>query len=114
MFLLKDNWKSFTKSVPELGIGWQDSQQELFGSGIFGADGESWKASRKAAAHMFSASKMKSAMEEVFKRHTASLVSILREKARTGEAFDLQWLLSSFTFDTVSWTFTYIHMFIYT
>ena len=71
------------------------------GSGIFAVDGEEWATHRKVASHLFSAKALQSKMEGVFVKHGLALNDILKEKAASGEVFDLQFLFTSLTFDTM-------------
>ena len=64
-------------------------------------DGEEWATHRKVASHLFSAKALQSKMEGVFVKHGLALNDILKEKAASGEVFDLQFLFTSLTFDTM-------------
>ena len=95
--VLKDQWQSFPKNSPQLGI--DLFFEELLGRGIFGVDGPEWQHQRKMKSHLFSTLAMKQQMEHVFVTHGKKLVSILRQAAETKAVVDLQNIMQCFTFD---------------
>jgi cytochrome P450 len=64
--------------------------KELFGEGIFVADGESWKEQRRVASYEFSSATLRDFSTKVFCEYALKLVAILAQKAKDGEAFDMQ------------------------
>lgn len=64
--------------------------KELFGEGIFVADGENWKEQRRVASYEFSSSTLRDFSTNVFREYVLKLVSLLALKAKDGEAFDMQ------------------------
>lgn len=70
----------------------------LLGQGIFNADGALWASQRKAASHMFAASRLREFQEEIFVRDTETLATLLSQK--NGEVVDLQNLFYALTFDS--------------
>jgi cytochrome P450 len=70
----------------------------LLGQGIFNADGALWASQRKAASHMFAASRLREFQQEIFVRDAQTLADLLLQKQ--GEVVDLQNLFYSLTFDS--------------
>lgn len=64
--------------------------KELFGEGIFVADGENWKEQRRVASYEFSSRTLRDFSTKVFCEYALKLVSLLAQKATNGEAFDMQ------------------------
>lgn len=64
--------------------------KELFGEGIFVADGENWKEQRRVASYEFSTATLRDYSTKVFREYALRLVSLLAQKAKDGEAFDMQ------------------------
>lgn len=64
--------------------------KELFGEGIFVADGESWKEQRRVASYEFSSATLRDFSTKVFCEYALKLIAILAQKAKDGEAFDMQ------------------------
>jgi cytochrome P450 len=100
-YMLKTNWKSFTKNFPGA-VGFQEMFAEIMGRGIFAVDGDEWQDHRKVASHMFSANGLKTKMEVCFVEHGKALVKLLHDKAKTKEVFDFQEVAQALTFDTIS------------
>lgn len=70
----------------------------LLGQGIFNADGALWASQRKAASHMFAASRLREFQQEIFVRDANTLANLLLQKQ--GEVVDLQNLFFALTFDS--------------
>jgi cytochrome P450 len=100
-YMLKTNWKNFTKNFPGV-VGFQEMFAEVMGRGIFAVDGDEWQDHRKVASHLFSANGLKTKMEICFTEHGKALVKLLHEKAKTKEVFDFQEVAQALTFDTIS------------
>jgi len=74
---------------------------DLLGDGIFNADHALWESQRKAASHLFAATRLREFQQDVFERDAEHLLSLLRQKADdTDEPIDLQNLLYALTFDS--------------
>jgi cytochrome P450 len=101
-YMLKTNWKNFTKNGQAGEVGFQEIFAEIMGRGIFAVDGDEWQDHRKVASHMFSANALKSKMETSFIEHGKTLIELLHEKARNRQEFDFQELAQALTFDTIS------------
>jgi fatty acid omega-hydroxylase len=97
--MLKDNWLSFQKNIPE--IGFDIAGEELIGRSIFAVDGAEWKYLRKTASHLFSTNAIKHQMEQVFVSEGHAFVEILRAAAVSGETIDLQNVIQCLTFDAI-------------
>jgi len=95
-FLLGDGFTSFNK-----GQVLHDVFEEMLGSGIFRADGESWRQQRKVASHLFSFSKLNDYMFTVFTNECDKLVAYLAGVARSGETIDFQRAMFDLTFDSI-------------
>ncbi|RLN86880.1 hypothetical protein BBJ28_00002133 [Nothophytophthora sp. Chile5] len=61
---------------------------DVFGDGIFAADGVQWLHQRKTASHLFSLHMMRDAMEEVVREQAAALCATLATHCTTIEASD--------------------------
>lgn len=75
---------------------------ELLGGGIFNADGESWRAQRRAAsAEMHSARFVRFAAGTIERLVRGKLVPLLERVGERGHPVDLQDVLLRFTFDNI-------------
>ena len=72
---------------------------DALGDGIFNSDGASWKAQRRASAHLFTSWQLENRMSEVFQRHAVQFNEVLREKK--GAVVDIQQMLLCYTFDCI-------------
>jgi len=72
--------------------------EELLGGGIFNADGDLWASQRKAASHLFAASRLRQFEEEIFVRDAELLASLLLQKQ--DQVLDLQNLLYALSVDS--------------
>ncbi|KAI9253962.1 cytochrome P450 [Phascolomyces articulosus] len=92
----KDNFSSYAKgdNVIKAGI-------ELFGHGIFVANGEQWRYQRKAASIVFNTVNFRDNFTQVFVKEINILSKyVFDEKAGTGEAIDFQGFISNFTLES--------------
>eukprot|EP00250_Pteridium_aquilinum_P019486 c24449_g4_i1 orf=210-2444(-) len=72
-YVLKTNFRNYTK-----GIRFQSLMQDMLGHGILNADGELWKAQRKAASYEFTSNSLKTLiMETVQKEISDRLLPVL-------------------------------------
>ncbi|PON56338.1 Cytochrome P450, E-class, group I [Parasponia andersonii] len=74
---------------------------DLFGRGIFLADGENWKQQRKLASLEFSTRVLRDFSCSVFRTNAAKLVRVVSEFSVAGRAFDMQDLLMKCTLDSI-------------
>ncbi|PON44783.1 Cytochrome P [Trema orientale] len=74
---------------------------ELFGQGIFLADGEDWKQQRKLAGLEFSTRVLRDFSCSVFRTNAAKLVRFVSGLSVAGRAFDMQDLLMKCTLDSI-------------
>lgn len=63
---------------------------DLFGKGIFAADGDVWRHQRKLASHEFSTKVLRDFSTVVFRSNTAKLVKKVSEAAVNKEIISLQ------------------------
>lgn len=94
--MLRTNFDNYEK-----GAFFRDAFEELLGKGIFAADGEPWRAHRKAASHMFSLRKLRDHAFANFTKYAEDLIAQLDKKAPTDE-FNIQQLYYAYTFDAFS------------
>ncbi|PON40898.1 Cytochrome P450, E-class, group I [Trema orientale] len=74
---------------------------DLFGRGIFLADGEDWKQQRKLASFEFSTRVLRDFSCSVFRTNAAKLVRVVSDFSVAGRAFDMQGLLMKCTLDSI-------------
>ncbi|KAI1758317.1 cytochrome P450 [Xylaria castorea] len=70
---------------------------DLFGNGIINADGELWKAQRKAGLHFLNTSNLRVLTDIALPRHLSRSVDQLRTRAKEGEIVDLQLVFHEIT-----------------
>lgn len=90
--VLVSNFENYEK-----GPAWRGIFQDLLGDGIFNADGEKWRKSRKVSAHEFSVNSLKNFMHGVFESRGAETLALIRP----GEAVDAQALFAQYTLQTI-------------
>ncbi|KAF9970489.1 hypothetical protein BGZ73_006801 [Actinomortierella ambigua] len=73
---------------------------ELFGHGIFTADGESWRFQRKMASHIFTVRAFREYTNDVFIHEAMKVVKLLGKAADEGLEIDFHELMYKFTLDT--------------
>ncbi|GAW21909.1 hypothetical protein ANO14919_114360 [Xylariales sp. No.14919] len=64
--------------------------RDLFGDGIINADGELWKAQRKAGSHFLNTSNLRVLTDVALPRYLNRSIENLGERAKNGEIVDLQ------------------------
>ncbi|KAJ4970483.1 hypothetical protein NE237_003582 [Protea cynaroides] len=74
---------------------------DLFGHGIFNADGDSWRQQRKIASFEFSTRVLRDFSCEVFRRKAAKLAEIILGFGTMNQTFDIQDLLMRFSLDSI-------------
>lgn len=94
-YILKTRFDNFVK-----GKEFHQKLAELLGSGIFASDGDTWKTTRKTAANIFTTSKFKTFVEDVFRKDMTLFKERLAEFARSAKEADLQDLFFRFTLDS--------------
>lgn len=96
-YVLKDNFANYPK-----GPYYRERFAELLGGGIFNADGEAWRAQRRAAtAEMHSAQFLEFSARTIEQLVYGRLMPLLERLQLGGEAVDLQDVLLRFTFDNI-------------
>ncbi|KAK9063233.1 hypothetical protein SSX86_017103 [Deinandra increscens subsp. villosa] len=93
--ILKSNFQNYTKGDHKLILG------DLFGNGIFAADGDIWRHQRKLASLEFSAKVLRDFSTAVFRSNTAKLVKKVSESAVDKQVISLQDLLMRSTLDSI-------------
>ncbi|KAL6899332.1 hypothetical protein ACP4OV_005990 [Aristida adscensionis] len=95
--LLRTNFPNYLK-----GPYYRERFAELLGAGIFNADGDAWRAQRRAAtAEMHSAQFIAYSTGTIDRLVHGRLVPLLARLAGAGEPVDLQDVLLRFTFDNI-------------
>nr|AWA44857.1 hypothetical protein SO04K09_000003 [Saccharum officinarum] len=95
--VLKDNFDNYPK-----GPYYRERFAELLGDGIFNADGDSWRAQRKAAsAEMHSARFLRFSAATIERLVCGRLVPLLETLSERGHSVDLQDVLLRFAFDNI-------------
>lgn len=94
-YILKTNFSNYVK-----GPIFYHRFVELFGDGIFNADGSLWKSQRQVASHLFKVSNLKDMMK-VFIEHTHKFSSILQSFADSKQVIDVQDYFSRLTMDSI-------------
>lgn len=106
-YILRTNWKNFTKNPLTNFEASSPAFQEIFfpvlGRGIFTVDGQEWSDNRKISSHAFSTNELRSKMQISFSKHSKKLVQLLLESTafKTNQPVDLQDLMQAYTFETV-------------
>ncbi|KAF2963558.1 hypothetical protein GQX73_g10013 [Xylaria multiplex] len=70
---------------------------DLFGNGIINADGELWKAQRKAGSHFLNTSNLRVLTDVALPRYLNSSLEHVRARANNGEIVDLQLVFHEIT-----------------
>lgn len=94
--MLKDNWKNYEVSTGLRG----HALKEVFGNGIFHADGDQWFMQRKHASREFSANIFRNHMTQKFIHYTNVLVEALAVAAKNGEVVDMHQQYFRLTLDS--------------
>lgn len=99
--VLRKEFASFPKGEYQC-----ENMRDLLGSGIFAADGDTWKRQRKTASRLFTARALRESMAAVVQRHASTLIRELgkhADKRSNGmeqrSTVDLFELFNQFTFD---------------
>ncbi|KAL0076178.1 cytochrome P450 CYP5203 [Phycomyces blakesleeanus] len=94
--ILKHNFENYIKG-PEF----HSAMNDLFGDGIFNANGEDWKYQRKTASHIFNVKNFRDQFTDVFV-HEIDFMSdnILDKATETSELVDFHDLMYKFTLDS--------------
>ncbi|RIB09081.1 cytochrome P450 [Gigaspora rosea] len=74
---------------------------DLFGDGIFGADGDQWKLQRRTISRLFQERNYKDFIYAKIVKESETVLNILRRCADNGRPIDLQDLFYRFTLDTL-------------
>lgn len=70
---------------------------DLFGNGIINADGELWKAQRKAGSHFLNAANLRVLTDTALPRYLGQAISRLRSRVEKGQIVDLQLVFHEIT-----------------
>ncbi|KAI9491661.1 cytochrome P450 [Zychaea mexicana] len=94
--ILKNNFQNYAK-----GPQFQEAFNDLFGHGIFNANGEQWRYQRKAASLIFNVMNFRDHFTAVFVQELRYMIKeILDVAAVTGEPIDFHDLMFKFTLDS--------------
>ncbi|XP_048132560.1 cytochrome P450 704C1-like isoform X1 [Rhodamnia argentea] len=94
--ILKTNFDKYSKGKYNEGI-----MKDLFGEGIFVADGEKWKKQRKVASFEFATRVLRDFSCRMFRKNAAKLVKVVEELSVASEGFDMQDMLMRCTLDSI-------------
>ncbi|KAI3817938.1 hypothetical protein L1987_11739 [Smallanthus sonchifolius] len=94
--ILKSNFQNYTKGDFHKLI-----MRDLFGNGIFAADGDIWRHQRKHASFEFSTKVLRDFSTAVFRSNTAKLVEKVSDLAVDMQIISLQDLLMKSTLDSI-------------
>ncbi|KAI9488761.1 cytochrome P450 [Zychaea mexicana] len=95
-YVLRHNFSNYIKG-PQL----MDAMGDLFGHGIFIANGERWKYHRKTASHIFNVVTLRDHFTDVFLQELKSMSKcIFDTKVQTGESIDFAHLMSKYTMES--------------
>ncbi|KAL3691858.1 hypothetical protein R1sor_005509 [Riccia sorocarpa] len=93
-FVLKTNFPNYPKGSPL-----KERMRELLGHGIFAADGQQWKSTRKVASLQFSSAILRDFSAAVFKERSLELARIISQFAQSKRPIDMQDMFMRFTLD---------------
>ncbi|XP_047085597.1 cytochrome P450 94B3-like [Lolium rigidum] len=95
--ILRANFKNYPK-----GPSFSSTLHDFLGRGILNADGEAWRAQRKAASHEFSTRSLRAFVaQSVHGELHGRLLPLLRRAVSSGQPIDLQDTLERFAFDNI-------------
>ncbi|KAG2186344.1 hypothetical protein INT43_002782 [Umbelopsis isabellina] len=95
-YILKTNFENYVK-----GPTFHSAMDELFGNGIFNADGEQWKYQRKTAANIFNVKNFRDHFTVVFLLELKYMRDNIFDLAvESGQAFDFHDIMYKFTLDS--------------
>ncbi|KAI8098997.1 cytochrome P450 [Halteromyces radiatus] len=95
-YVLKNNFENYIKG-PEF----HGSMNDLFGNGIFNANGEEWKYQRKTASHIFNIKNFRDQFTDVFVEEIHFMMENIWDKAtETNESIDFHEIMFKFTLDS--------------
>ncbi|KAJ7935560.1 cytochrome P450 monooxygenase pc-1 [Mycena leptocephala] len=78
----------------------QYGMSSVLGTGVFNSDGEMWKFHRAMSRPFFSRDRI--SHFDTFDRHAEDVVSLIRERMKSGHAIDFQDLIGRFTMDSAT------------
>ncbi|KAI9484494.1 cytochrome P450 [Zychaea mexicana] len=94
--VLKNNFSNYIKGAEQL-----SSMQDLFGHGIFTADGEQWRFQRKAASLIFNVANFRDHYVKVFVEEFDVMANnIFDKKASSGKPVDFHDVIYKYTLDS--------------
>ncbi|KAF7031330.1 hypothetical protein CFC21_042674 [Triticum aestivum] len=94
--ILRTNFANYGKGASNY-----DKTSDLFGDGIFTADGDKWRQHRKIASYDFSTRALRDFSGGVFNRDAAKLAHIVSGNAAAKQPVDFQDLLMKATMDSI-------------
>ncbi|KAI9352363.1 cytochrome P450 [Pilaira anomala] len=93
--ILKHNFENYAKG-PQL----NRSMGDLFGHGIFNANGERWKYQRKTASHIFNVKNFRDHFTEVFLKELKRMFVVFDSAVESHETVDFHDIMFKFTLDS--------------
>ncbi|GAA5809153.1 hypothetical protein MFLAVUS_002558 [Mucor flavus] len=93
--ILKHNFENYAKG-PQL----NRSMGDLFGHGIFNANGEQWKYQRKTASHIFNVKNFRDHFTEVFLKELELMFDVMDEAVEDHDIIDFHDIMFKFTLDS--------------
>ncbi|CAO3598708.1 unnamed protein product [Absidia cylindrospora] len=95
-YLLKGNFESYVK-----GPDFHNAMNDLFGNGIFNANGDEWKYQRKTASHVFNVKNFRDQFTDVFIEEIHYMMDNIWDKAaETQTSVDFHEIMFKFTLDS--------------
>lgn len=94
--ILKSSFNKYSK-----GQYLQSKAADLFGQGIFVADGDNWRQQRKLASFEFSARVLRDFSCTIFRKNAGKLIRIISKFSIENSIFDIQDLLMKLTLDSI-------------
>ncbi|KAF8143747.1 cytochrome P450 [Mycena galopus ATCC 62051] len=84
----------------EKGQDYRYSTGSVLGTGVFNSDGEMWKFHRSLSRPYFSRDRI--SHFDIFDRHADDVISLIKERMKSGYAIDFQDLIGRFTMDSAT------------
>nr|XP_034590968.1 cytochrome P450 704C1-like isoform X3 [Setaria viridis] len=94
--VLKTSSSKYSKGIFNYSV-----MKDLFGDGIFAADGEKWRHQRKLASHEFSTKVLREFSSVVFRTNARKLADKISSAATSGTIINMQELLMKTTMDSI-------------
>ncbi|RCV19981.1 hypothetical protein SETIT_4G019300v2 [Setaria italica] len=94
--VLKTSSSKYSKGIFNYSV-----MKDLFGDGIFAADGDKWRHQRKLASHEFSTKVLREFSSVVFRTNARKLADKISSAATSGTIINMQELLMKTTMDSI-------------